>query len=243
MQLYDPSKWRALTAALLLALGAPSHAETLTNSQGMEFIKVPAGSFTMGCNAGETCKDDEKPGYTKTIRSSFWLAKTEVTQAQYKAVMGSNPSSHKGDDKLPVERVDVAGAEAFADALSQDEGCNRCYRLPTEEEWEYAARLDGATLRNAVYGGRGNGIEGPEPVCSRKPGKWGFCDLLGNVWEWTSSRYTKDYYNNTPTQEFRVTRGGSYLDHAGDVRPGSRSYDMPVSSRGILGFRLLRTNP
>lgn len=233
---------RRILSAVLCCWALIVNAEPFKNSLGMEFVRVPAGSFTMGCNPGEECEIDEKPAYTATVGKDFWISKTEVTQAQWKAVMGSNPSEVKGDN-LPVENVDWASANAFADALSQDESCGNCYRLPTEMEWEYMARLDGATLRNAVYGGKENGINGTEPVCSRKPGKLGLCDVLGNVFEWTAGWYTEDYHRNSATTQDRVLRGSNWYFSAYSVRPGYRLEERPDYRCNGCGFRLLRTSP
>lgn len=227
-------------------------AESYKNFLGMEFVKVPAGTRYIGCLKGdEGCDKDEYPGHQVTLSRAFWIGKTEVTQAQWKAVMGRNPSRFTGDDNRPVEKVDWASANAFAEALSQDEGCGNCYRLPTEAEWEYMARMDGSTLRNAVYGGNDSGVTGTKPVCSPSPGKLGLCDVLGNVWEWTADWYDENYYRNSPatdskgpsTGQVRVVRGGSWSGAAQYVRPSDRDVNTPDARYDNLGFRLLRTTP
>jgi len=108
-----------------------------TNTIGMNFVKIPSGTFTMGSNSSQA-GSHEKPPHTVTISRSFYMATTEVTQAQWKAVMGSHPSKFQGDD-LPVERVSWNDANEFIRKLNAREGTTR-YRLPTEAEWEYACR-------------------------------------------------------------------------------------------------------
>lgn len=219
------------------------------NSVGMEFVKIPAGSFVMGCADGGGCEDSEYPAHEVTIGKAFWIGKTEVTQAQWRAVMGSNPSTYTGDNR-PVEQVSWDDAVSYARALGEKEGCPHCYRLPTEAEWEYMARRDGATTRNAVYG-QSYETGSTAPVCSQPPGKLKLCDVLGNVWEWTADWYGTDYYRQSPASnpqgpasgQYRVIRGGSWGNTAQYVRPGHRSFDTPVSRYYHLGFRLLRTGP
>ncbi len=221
---------------------------------GLEFVKVPAGSFTMGteCYGDASCLEstgNEQPPHKVTITRDFWIGKTEVTQAQWKAVMGSNPSKFKGDSR-PVENVSHDDVMDFIDRLIERTGCD-CYRLPTEAEWEYMAKLDGATTRQAVYGRDWNEGEGTAEVGSKRPGKLGLYDVLGNVWEWTADWYNGSYYKASPDSDpqgpafgqIRVVRGGSWLHAAASVRPGLRGSSTPGGRSYGLGFRLLRTSP
>ena len=130
--------------AVLLPLIAASQAppdKTWVNSIGMEFVLIPAGSFMMGSEEGES---DERPVHQVTISRPFYLGKYEVIQAQWQAIMGNNPSLFQGDPKLPVEQVWWTDVQEFIRKLNAKEGGNQ-YRLPTEAEWEYAARAGSTT--------------------------------------------------------------------------------------------------
>ena len=181
------------------------------------------------------------------------MGKYEVTQAQWKAVMGSNPSRFKGDN-LPVENVSWDDVQAFIRKLNQLTG--KRYRLPTEAEWEYAAR-GGNKSRGYKYAGGnnidevawydGNSGERTHPVGKKRPNELGLYDMSGNVWEWCSDWYDEDYYGNSPQNNpqgpasgsSRVFRGGSWLNYAILCRSASRYYSTPDSRYGLIGFRLV----
>jgi formylglycine-generating enzyme required for sulfatase activity len=228
----------ALLATILLS------AKDFTNSIGMTFKDIPSGSFMMGAephkNNPFTSKDesssssDELP-YHKVKIKSFYMASTEVTQMQYYKVMGENPAHFK-TDKLgydsrnnPIEKVSWDDAKRFVKKLNQKEGTSK-YRLPTEEEWEYSARAgsktkwhfgnDESSLKNYAWYNKNSG-ETTHPVATKKPNKFGLYDMHGNVWEWTSSCYTKTYDSGC-YKNFKVLRGGSWNYDARDTRSAYR---------------------
>jgi formylglycine-generating enzyme required for sulfatase activity len=224
---------------------------THTNSIGMEFVLIPAGSFQMGSNV----LNDEKPVHRVTISKSFYLGKFEVTQEQWVKIMDENPSWFKGDN-LPVEQVFRNQAQEFIDRLNKKEGHSR-YRLPTEAEWEYAARAgegEPADLGRVAWYVKNSG-NASHPVGQKEPNAWGLYDMLGNVNEWIQDWFASDYYANSPavdpagpeTGTLRVRRGGSWSDDAGNCRLARRAFDAPDSSAcgapgcrlGDLGFRVL----
>jgi formylglycine-generating enzyme required for sulfatase activity len=228
---------------------------TFTNSLGMEFVLIPAGEFLMGSpEADEDAYDDEKPQHRVTIGRPFYLGKYEVTQAQWRAVMGGNPSEFKGRPAHPVENVSWDDAQEFISRLNQKEGTNK-YRLPTEAEWEYAARAgsttvysfgnDAAQLEQYAWW-YGNSEEKTQPVGTKAPNAWGLYDMHGNVWEWVRDWYEERYYSSSPSTDpqgplsgsDRVNRGCSWSGGAGDCRSAIRLYDSPDTRGSNLGFRL-----
>ena len=193
---------------------------------GLTYVWIPPGRFTMGCSPGDgECYDDEMPAHEAAIAAGFWLGQTPVTQQAYQRVTGSNPSHFKGAN-LPVETVNWDKAQSYCQAIGG--------RLPTEAEWEYAAR---AGTTGARYGNlddvawySGNSGNQTHDVGQKQPNAWGLFDMLGNVWQWTA-----DWYN-TPGQ-FRTLRGGSWLDLPRDVRGSDRSRVGPGLRVGNLGLR------
>lgn len=207
------SALRELLAALCMVLSAEAAAsgilnlERFTNSLGMEFVMVPAGSFEISNPADEAFRDEDEGQHRVTLSRPFQMQVTEVTQRQWKAVMGSNPSfsSQCGDD-CPVKRVSWNDSVRFLEAMNR-RGEGR-YRLPTEAEWEYACRAgttssfswgeepdyNMAMFNNNPRRGvarcsekvlaRGLKPESPAPVRSYPANGWGLFDMHGNVWEW-----------------------------------------------------------
>jgi formylglycine-generating enzyme required for sulfatase activity len=159
---------------------------------GMEFVKIEPGEFVMGCSADDKdCVADEKPAHRVQITKPFEIGKYELTQAQWQAVMGSNPSTIKGDDH-PVETVSKDDVHAFLAKLNaRNDGFN--YRLPTEAEWEYAARAGTAGTPAASLAGiawyGANSEDETHAVGTKKPNAWGLYDMLGNVREWVEDVY------------------------------------------------------
>jgi len=220
-----------------------------------EMVVIPPGSFEMGSNNGE---DNEKPVHRVTIGKAFALGKTEVTQGQWKALMGDNPSKYINcGDNCPVEMVNWDDAQAFIRKLNEKTG--KQYRLPSEAEWEYACRAGGTHAycgsdnMDSIgwYGGlakpAGNSGKATNPVAGKQPNAFGLYDMSGNVWEWVEDSYHENY-NGAPTdgsawqgdEALRVPRGGSwsYLQRA-----AKRGGSQPKYRFGTIGFRLARTLP
>jgi formylglycine-generating enzyme required for sulfatase activity len=225
---------------------------------GMKFRRIPGGSFRMGSPSSEEGRSgiawlflnsDETPHMVRV--GEFWVGETEVTQAQWQEVMGSNPSSFKGDD-LPVEMVSWEDIQEFIKKLNARSG--KRFRLPTEAEWEYAARAgtqtarywgDGIGRNNANCDGCGSRWDNKQtaPAGSFKPNAFGLFDMLGNVWEWTCSEYKKHYDGSE--QKCSVSarkyslRGGSWFDSPGRrVRAADRWSAGPGARNRHIGFRL-----
>ncbi len=197
--------------------------------------------------------DNEGPFHCVKISNAFYIGKYEVTQKQWRDVMGKNPSLFKGDN-LPVEQVSWSDVQDFIKKLNEKEGGNK-YRLPSEAEWEYAARA-GTTTRYsfgddesklADYGWYSdNSGRKTNDVGQKKPNPWGLYDVHGNVWEWVQDNWHGDY-NGAPTDgsswesgSVRVFRGGYWYDGASFSRSAIRyGHDSGHRDNGI-GFRLLR---
>jgi formylglycine-generating enzyme required for sulfatase activity len=201
---------------------------------GLPYVWIPPGAFSMGCSPGDSeCNQDEQPVRKVTLTKGFWIGQTEVTQAAYQKVIGSNPSHVKGK-KLPVESVSWTDAARYCAAAGM--------RLPTEAEWEYAARggakearygdLDAIAWYSKNSGGRAH------EVGTKKANGFGLYDMLGNVWEWTADWW--DYYQGAATVDStgprwglsRVVRGGSW-DYS-SVRASERE-NFVASSRSTDG--------
>jgi formylglycine-generating enzyme required for sulfatase activity len=222
-----------------------------------EMVVIPAGSFQMGSNDYE----DEKPIHSVNLKS-FALGKYEVTLSQWTALMGSYHGYFKDcGDNCPVERVNWNDIQQYIQKLNQKTG--QQYRLPSEAEWEYAARAESTTKyswgndigqNNANCNSCGSQWDnkGLAPVGSFKPNAFGLHDMHGNVWEWVQD-YRHDNYSAAPTngsawetggkQEERVLRGGSFSGNPASLRSANRSSSSPRYSYGFSGFRLARTVP
>lgn len=238
--------------------GGGSLPGTITNSIGMKFVLIRAGEFMMGAGPeDEEARDDEKPQHLVRITKDFYMGQYPVTQGQWQALMGNNPSHFKGSPDLPVENVSWYDAKNFADKLSAKEKVKEKvkYRLPTEAEWEYAAR---AGTTDKYYWG--NWMDGDycwydensgnktHPVGQKKPNEWGLYDMLGNVYEWCRDQCGKDYYGKSPAADptgpsfgdFRALRGGSWCDESNLVRVSNRYGRAPAYRYRSYGFRLVR---
>jgi formylglycine-generating enzyme required for sulfatase activity len=229
----------------------------ITNSIGMKFVLIQAGEFQMGSPDNEKDRQsDEGPQHKVKITKPFYMQTTEVTQAQWKAVMGNNPSNFKGDD-LPVERVCWEDAQEFIKKLSTKEGLK--YRLPTEAEWEYSCRAGSTTrfcfgddeskLGDYAWYDKNSGNK-THPVGTKKPNAWGLYDMHGNVWEWCQDWYDENYYKNSPAEdpqgpangEFRVLRGGCWYNYVRLCRSAYRLRDVPSLRFYYDGCRLARSS-
>jgi formylglycine-generating enzyme required for sulfatase activity len=195
---------------------------------GMEFVKIAPGEFVMGCSTDDKeCDADEKPAHRVQITKVFEIGKYEVTQSQWQAVMGSNPSTIKGDDH-PVETVSKNDAHDFLAQLNaRNDGYK--YRLPTEAEWEYAARAgttgtQAASLDEVAWYGA-NSEDETHPVGKKKANAWGLYDMLGNVREWVEDVFTRDFYSTSPLADPigpQAGRGGPQGGPPGGGRGGPR---------------------
>ena len=222
----------------------------------MKLVRIRPGKFMMGSPDSEKGrKDDEGPQHEVTISKAFYLGVTEVTQAQYEAVMGKNPSHFKGAAN-PVENVSWNGAVLFCRKLSAKTG--KAFRLPTEAEWEYACRAGSKTRfsfgdSESALGDyawhQGNCGGKTQPVAQKKPNAWGLYDMLGNVWNLCA-----DWYGSYPSGastdpqgatsgDRRVIRGGCYGDGAGFVRCAARTRRGPAERLNCDGFRCAITLP
>jgi len=200
-----------MAAAVAATAIAQSQNASKSVSTPIEFVKIAPGEFMMGCVTGDKdCLEDEVPRHKVQLTQGFELGKYEVTQAQWEAVMGpdSNPSETKGP-KNPVDSVNKAEIHAFLDKLNvKNDGYK--YRLPTEAEWEYAARAGAPDPPRASLGEYAwfadNSDDESHPVGLKKPNAWGLYDMLGNVREWVDDRAA--YYDYTPLPEVSVDPKG-----------------------------------
>jgi formylglycine-generating enzyme required for sulfatase activity len=185
-------------------LCAAFFATQLNNNFDMGFVKIAPGEFMMGCSVGDIdCNDDERPIHRVQITKEFEIGKYEVTQAQWQAVMGTNPSTMKGDDR-PVESISKQEVQEFLNKLNARNDGYR-YRLPTEAEWEYAARAGSKesywSRLDDIAWYAGNSEDETHPVGKKKPNAWGLYDMQGNVREIVSDWYGSNYYNNSPAAD------------------------------------------
>ncbi len=221
------------------------------NGINIEMVKVEAGSFNMGATPEmENPNEDEKPVHRVTLTNNYYIGKYEVTQALWKIVMGSNPSNSKGDN-LPVEKVSWNDCQKFISKLNKLTG--KSFRLPTEAEWEYAAR-GGNKSRGYQYSGSntigdvawydGNSGSKTHAVGTKQPNELGAFDMTGNVWEWCQDWFNR--YSSSPqtnpigavSGSCRVYRGGSCC-YSGYCRCSCRFDGTPDFRNGDLGLRLV----
>lgn len=260
-----------LVLSLSTSAAEPASPKIMMPASGVEMALIPAGSFTMGSVHGD---DDAKPPHNIFV-DSFWMDRTEVTQEQFDKLQISNPSHFEGD-KLPAEQVTWAQAARFCNARSKAEKLEPCYdedtsacdftktgyRLPTETEWEYAAR-SGSDAEYSFGGDArrlgdfawfaGNAMKKTHPVAQKKPNAWGLFDMHGNVAEWCNDIYAADAYAKSTGKnphgpaagKLYCIRGGAWNSSADATRVFVRSGENPGFSdaclhRDAIGFRSVR---
>jgi len=244
-----------LEKTITLEKAAPKH----NTVAGIEMVSIPGGSFQMGSNVqmGSNDYDSEKPVHSVHV-NSFKMGKYEVTQSQWQSVMGSNWSGFKGDNR-PVEVVSWNDIQTFIRKLNSQTG--KHFRLPSEAEWEYAARAgsntkyswgDSVGSNRANCDGCGSQWDNSKtsPVGSFSPNRFGLYDMHGNVWEWVQDchYYYNSGYNGAPTNgsawtsdscSDRVLRGGSWGDRPKFMRSAFRTWNDPGDRNSSFGFRLV----
>jgi len=250
---------RAVTAAFaavaILTVCGGNALPPVINEDGFDMVLVEGGTFLMGCRdeVDGDCGYDEKPAHSVTL-NDFYIGRYEVTQGQWKAVADSNPSAFTGNDNLPVEMVSFNDIRAFIRKLNGKTG--RKYRLPTEAEWEFAAR-GGNRSRGYKYSGTDNIDDvvwesGKTNIVGTKiPNELGIYDMSGNVYEWTNDRLSlyRPSSQKNPTgpgpsllpyhnRVNRRLRGGSFGSNAKSCRVYDRYNAAPDERGRWLGFRL-----
>ena len=221
-----------------------------------EMVVIPAGSFDMGSSGYSS---SEKPVHRVTISKTFALGKTEVTQGQWKSIMGSNPSkfTNCGND-CPVENVSWNDAQIFIQKLNAKTG--KQFRLPSEAEWEYACRAGGKqeycgsdnldSVGWYLFSHKQSSSKSVHRVATKQPNAWGLYDMSGNVMEWVEDSFQSDY-NGAPTDgsawigrgTLRVLRGGSWDNESPFASAASRGALLPEVRGESIGFRVVRTLP
>jgi len=228
---------------------------------GIECVYIQAGTFQMG--SAESGPDDEKPVHQVKINRDFWMSTCEITQAQWLALMGTDPSKYKGD-KLPVEMVSWQDVNEFCRKLTERERKTSrlpdgyVYRLPTEAEWEYAAR-GGNNSKGFMFPGSNDpeevawhhpgSMDQTHPVRTKIPNELGLYDMAGNVWEWCLDFYAPGYYSKSPKENplnndygdktYRVCRGGSWGLYPTHCRSSNRGGGTPAGRFYSYGFRVV----
>jgi formylglycine-generating enzyme required for sulfatase activity len=236
-----------------------------TNSIGMHFVYIPPGRYVMGSPPDEIGREELEIQHEVVLTRGFYLQTTEVSQAQWQAVMGINPSEYRGDD-LPVHNISWIDAKKFIRRLNQLEG-DTLYQLPSEAQWEYACRAgsqkafaNGAltvpgsavdSLLDKVGWYKANARQAPHPAASKSPNAWGLYDMHGNVWEWTEDWWESWYgkFSGSPVNDplgppkgrFKIYRGGGWFAEAPYQRCASRRRAEPGSKSPGIGFRIARS--
>jgi len=230
-------------------------AEDVLTKLEEEMVRVQPGCFEMGSSPSDPERGIDETQHKVCLNKPFLIAKYEVTQAQWDAVMPSNPSAMQGCGlDCPVERVSWRDVQRFIKKLHVQTGRN--YRLPTEAEWEYACRSGGKSEKycggdfpDELGWNKGNSDHKTHTVGQKQANGLGIFDMSGNVSEYVEDRYAEDYYQNGPTDDpkgpevgfSRVNRGGSWRYDATDSRASKRHQNKPGRRGDFLGFRLAMT--
>jgi len=254
---------RAVVLGALLLCGCSQVAEpkVVTDSIGIALLEIPAGKFTMGSPASEKDHQSNEQAVAVTLTKPFWLGKTEVTQGQWEAVMGTKPWSGKSDADLPATYVNWDDATEFCKKLTQLERASgklpasEEYRLPTEAEWEYACCAGTTTAYSfgddesklgdfAWFDGNSGDVA--HAVGTKQANPWGLHDMHGNVNEWCSDRYDETLAGGAdpvgPAGGARHgLRGGGWWSRPVDCRSAYRYRLVPTCRNGSLGFRVARS--
>ena len=234
----------------------------------IEFVLIPPGSFQMGCSASQQygCNGDESPVHTVTLTNAFYMGRYEVTQAQWQARMGSNPSNFQNaSTQVPAAQVPSRPVERVTWSMIQGFLTQTGMRLPTEAEWEYAYRAGTTTAFHGYTGNLGGTNDDSllgniawitstsngqtRPVGGKLGNGYGLHDMSGNVWEWVNDWYGSSYYSSSPqnnppgptTGSDRVFRGGSWNGNSYFGRASIRNVTDPVNTFNFIGFRAVRT--
>jgi formylglycine-generating enzyme required for sulfatase activity len=241
--------------AALLDLGLAAGSVRENPRDGLKYVWIPPGTFMMGCSpSDDECGADEKPSHQVTISKGFWIGQTEVTVGAYKRFAAAtgrqmphapNFNRRWANDGMPIVNVIWNDAHDFCAWAGG--------RLATEAEWEYAARAGSTEARygppDEVAWYSSNSSDKTHEVAQKRPNPWNLYDTLGNVWEWVNDWFGKNYYAASPERdprgldngEYRVARGGSWLDYPGVVRVSNRGRSNPAfRNYGYVGFRCAR---
>ena len=228
----------------------------LGNGVKLDLVLIPAGEFLMGSpDADVAASRDEKPQHRVRITNPFYLGKYLVTQQQWEAVMGGNPSRFKGP-RNPVEQVSWDDCQVFLEKLNAKAGKEPGkFALPTEAQWEYACRAgsggrycfgdDESRLGDYAWHSMNAG-DRTHPVGEKKPNAWGLYDMHGNVWEWCADWYDGRYYTTLPSDDptgptggsYRVCRGGCWYYPSWHCRSAYRFTSEPGVKDDALGLRV-----
>jgi sulfatase modifying factor 1 len=255
-------------AIIFFSISAFSSEKTYRNTLGMEFVLIPSGTFTMGSPPSEPHRGISEVQHQVTISKPFYMQTTEVTVKQWQSIMGRRLMGlQNASDNMPVTTVSWFDCMKFIKKLNKM-GQGK-YRLPTEAEWEYAARAgtttayswgDSIDCKKAMYGNnslkysvcqsyiksKGLQLDQPAPVKSYLPNPWGLYDMNGNVWEWCKDWFG-NYEKNPVTDPkgpnsgtVRIRRGGSWFKYGYYCRSANRNFGNPASRYRTTGFRLVR---
>ncbi len=244
----------------LIETGEPNEFTLGSTDESILMMWIDPDDFMMGAHDDNDSQNDELPRHSVNIPNGFWIGKHEVSQAQWEAVMGSNPAWGRGvGDDYPVYRISWDDVHVYIDSLNRYEQIYK-YRLPSEAEWEYACRagtvqrhfwgndLDYSQITNYSWYWN-NSSNRTHPVGEKLLNGFGLHDMLGNVWEWCEDYYFNSYHGApndgsawlSPSSNYRVVRGGSWDDEPVNCRSSNRGGESPSLRSDYVGFRLVRS--